>query len=74
MKLKKTTNEGVNLTQAKRSIYIWVPVDVSGYVIFPSKIKWDLSNGPLQEVTRAIRYSGFFVVRSVGPVGDFLDI
>ena len=23
---------------------------------------------------RAIRYSGFFGVRSVGPVGDFLDI
>ena len=33
--------------------------------------------GPYQRtpksVARAIRYSGFFGVRSVGPVGDFLD-
>ena len=33
--------------------------------------------GPYQrtrkKVTRAIRYAGLFGVRSVGPVGDFLD-
>ena len=29
-------------------------------------------NGPLS-CDRAIRYSGYFGVRSVGPVGDFLD-
>ena len=34
-------------------------------ILNPSKIEWDL---------RAVRYSGFFGVRSVGPtVGDFLD-
>ena len=31
-------------------------------------------NGPRSvSCDRAIRYSGFFGVRSVGPVGDFLD-
>ena len=39
----------------------------------PSKIEWDLTNGPLREVARAIRYSGLGV-HSVGPVGDFLDM
>ena len=29
--------------------------------------------GPSKLRVRAIRYSGFFGVRSVGPVGDFLD-
>ena len=39
----------------------------------PSKIERDLTNGPLR-CDRAIRYSDFFGVRSVGPtVGDFLD-
>ena len=42
--------------------------------IFPSKIEWDLTNGPYQvSCDRAIRYSGLFGVRSVGPVGDFLE-
>ena len=32
-------------------------------------------NGPrLGSCDRAIRYSGFFGVRSVGPVGDFLEL
>ena len=42
---------------------------------YPSKIEWDLTNGPLSKLlehVRAIRYSGLGV-RSVGPVGDFLD-
>ena len=40
----------------------------------PSKIKWDLTNGPrFVSCNRAIRYSGFFGVRSLGPVGDFLE-
>ena len=42
----------------------------------PSKIEWDLTNGPRSvSCDRAIRYSGFFGVRSfVGPVGsDFLE-
>ena len=39
----------------------------------PSKIEWDLTNGPRPvSCDRAIRYSGLGV-RSVGPVGDFLD-
>ena len=42
-----------------------------GYV--PSKIEWDLTNGTRSgSCDRAIRYSGFFGVPSVGPVGDFL--
>ena len=45
--------------------------DICCYV--PSKIEWDLTNGPPKEVARAIRYSGLGV-RSVGPVGDFLDM
>ena len=40
--------------------------------LYPSKIEWGLTNGPLKEVARAIRFSGLGV-RSVGPVGDFLD-
>ena len=40
----------------------------------PSNIEWDLTNGPRSvSWDRAIRYSGFFGVRSVGPVGDFLE-
>ena len=39
----------------------------------PSNIEWDLTNGPLMEVARAIWYSGLGV-HSVGPVGDFLDM
>ena len=39
----------------------------------PSNIKWDLTNGPRSvSCDRAIRYSGLGV-RSVGPVGDFLE-
>ena len=41
--------------------------------IIPSKIEWDLTNGPRSvSCDRAIRYSGLGV-RSVGPVGDFLE-
>ncbi len=41
----------------------------------PSKIEWDLTNGPrLGSCDRAIRHSGFFGVLSVGPVGEFLEI
>ena len=37
-------------------------------------IQWDLTNGPRSvSCDRAIRYSGFFGVQSVGPVGDFLE-
>ena len=40
----------------------------------PSKIEWDLPNGPRSvSCDRAIRYSGSGV-RSVGPVGDFFDL
>ena len=39
----------------------------------PSKIEWDLTNGPRSvSCDPAIRYSGLGV-RSVGPVGDFLE-
>ena len=42
--------------------------------VVPSKIEWDLTNGPrLVSCDQATRYAGFFGVRSVGPVGDFLD-
>jgi len=43
---------------------------------FPSKMEGDripTDSGPSKLLTRAIRYSGFFGVHSVGPVGDFLD-
>ena len=39
---------------------------------YPSKIEWDLTNGPLRKLLGVIRYPGLGV-RSVGPVGDFLD-
>ena len=45
----------------------------------PSKIKWDVTNGHPKEVARGIRYSSLGIgysslgVRSVGPVGDFLE-
>ena len=41
----------------------------------PSKIEWDrIPTDPFSKVTRAIKYPGFFVVRSVGPtVGNFLE-
>ena len=40
----------------------------------PSKIEWDHPNGPRSvSCDRAIRYSGWGV-RSVGSVGDFLDL
>ena len=41
----------------------------------PSKIEWDLTNGPLN-CDRAIRYSGFFQgqFRNGPTVGDFLDV
>ena len=40
----------------------------------PSKIEWDLTNGPRSvSCDRAIRYSGLGV-RSVGPVEDFLEM
>ena len=39
--------------------------------IYPSKIEWDLTNGPRSvSCNRAIRSSGFFRVRSVAPVGQ----
>ena len=40
---------------------------------YPSKTEWDLTNGPRSvSCDRAIRYSGLGV-RSIRPVGDFLD-
>ena len=40
---------------------------------YPSKIEWDLTNGPLSKLLEVLyRYSGLGV-RSVGPVGDFLE-
>ena len=39
----------------------------------PSKIEWNLTNGPLRKLLELLyRYSGSGV-RSVGPVGDFLE-
>ena len=41
----------------------------------PSKIEWDrIPTDPSESCDRVIRYPGFFGVRSVGPVGDLLDI
>ena len=40
----------------------------------PSKIEWDLTNGPRSvSCDRAIRYSGRGVRDRNGPVGDVLD-
>ena len=67
------------------SVYIWsnysdlTPQHVAAEGTFPyfslSRIEWDLTNGPLSvSCDRAIRYSGYLRVRSVGPsVGDLLD-
>ena len=43
--------------------------------MIPSKIEWDLTNGPnLGNCSWTIRYSGFFGVCSVGPtIGDFFE-
>ena len=42
--------------------------------IYPSKIEWDrIPTDPVQKAARVIGYPGFFGVRSVGPVGDFLE-
>ena len=53
------------------------PVESTGktsWDFYPSKIEWDLTNGPPKKVARAIRYSSLGVrSSSVGPVGDFLD-
>ena len=59
--------------------------DVSFFFIFfksithfpqnPSKIEWDPTNGPLSRLRSSywiLRFRGPFI-RSVGPVGDFLD-
>ena len=41
--------------------------------IFPSEIEWELTNGPLRRLLELLyKYPGLGV-RSVGPVGDFLD-
>ena len=37
------------------------------------KLNGTLPTDPLPTATRAIKYPGFFEVRSVGPVGDFLE-
>ena len=43
--------------------------------LYPSKIEWDLTNGPRDgSCDRAIRFSGLEVRFSVGPVGDFLEL
>ena len=51
--------------------YTFIPLFVDSMAVFPcrvpSKIEWDLTNGP-----PSIRYTGLGV-RSVGPVGDFLE-
>ena len=57
----------------------WNPPDIiddlvplgGGYI--PLKIEWDLTNGPLRKLLELFKYPGLGV-RSVGPVGDFLDI
>ena len=46
---------------------------MSNIAFSPSKIEWDLTNGPLRKLLELLhRYSGLGV-RAVGPVGDFLD-
>ncbi len=41
--------------------------------INPSKVEWDLTNGPLSKLLEPLyRYSGLGVC-SVSPVGDFLE-
>ena len=49
------------------------PLTFSICTSFPSIIEWALPTDPQVSCDRAIRFSGFFGVRSVGPVGDFLD-
>ena len=43
------------------------------FSMFPSKNWMGLESQRSIKCNRAIRYSGFFRVRSVGPVGDFLE-
>ena len=44
-------------------------IENPGLTDIPAKIKWDLSNGPLSEALEILDTQ----VRSVGPVGDFLE-
>jgi len=48
-------------------------VPTSNLCLFPSKIKWDLTNGPLGKVLALLETDSSLGVHSVGPVGDFLD-
>ena len=41
--------------------------------MIPSKFEWDLTNGPLSKLLELLDTQFFFGVRSVGPVGDFLE-
>ena len=72
------SGEFVGCTYKKRvnSSHEWLTDftdNFSEHVPFPSKIEQDLANGHLSKLLKLlIRYSGLGV-RSVGPVGDFLD-
>ena len=44
----------------------------SNFRKIPSKIEWDLTNGPLSKLLELLDTG--LGVRSVGPVGDFLDL
>ena len=45
---------------------------VDKHNMFPSKIEWDLTNGPLSKLLELLD-TQVWGVRSVGPVGDFLE-
>ena len=41
--------------------------------IHPSKIEWDLTNGPLRKLLELLDTHSGLGVHSVGPAGDFLE-
>ena len=41
--------------------------------MYPSKIEWDLTTGPLRKLLELLDIYSGLGVRSVGPVGDFLE-
>ena len=70
---------GVGATEQKNLIQKILAVSTRDFSVWirdpydPSKIEWDLTNGPLRKLLELLDTPGLGV-RSVGPVGDFLDM
>ena len=54
----------LNHPSANPTVFVW------GLCLKQQKIEWDLTNGPLSKLIELLDTQG---IRSVGPVGDFLE-